>query len=122
MRMVEQIGSGISRMRDLMKENGLTPPEFDIDGMFTITLRRPFDFNKWVNKWVNNLSEKQIIIIKAIHGDNKIKKSVLMQMADFSATALDNNIEILKNEGLLEREGTKGGVWIIHYINPKVGE
>lgn len=122
MRMVEQIGSGISRMRDLMKENGLTPPEFDIDGMFTITLRRPFDFNKWVNKWVNNLSEKQIIIIQAIHGDNKIKKSVLTQMTDFSATALDNNLEILKKEGLLEREGTKGGVWILHYINPKVGE
>jgi ATP-dependent DNA helicase RecG len=35
-----------------MKENGLTPSEFDIDGMFTITLRRPFVFNKWVDKWV----------------------------------------------------------------------
>ena len=30
--------------------------------------------------------------------------------------------ETLKKEGLLEREGTKGGVWILHYINPKVGE
>ncbi|GGA87532.1 hypothetical protein GCM10008015_30230 [Flavobacterium palustre] len=49
-------------------------------------------------KWVNNLSEKQIIIIKAIHGDSKIKKSVLMQMTDFSATALDNNLEILKKK------------------------
>ena len=36
--------------------------------------------------------------------------------------ALDNNIDDLKKEGLLEREGTKGGLWIIHYINPKVGE
>lgn len=118
MRMVEQIGSGISRMRDLMKENGLTPPEFDIDGMFTITLRRPFYFDKWVN----NLSEKQIIILTAIHNNIKIKKVELQQLADFSATALDSNIEVLKKEGLLEREGTKGGVWIIHYINPKVGE
>ncbi|MGQ7945061.1 ATP-binding protein [Flavobacterium sp. WC2509] len=122
MRMVEQIGSGISRMRDLMKENGLTPPEFDIDGMFTITLRRSFDFNKWVNKWVNNLSEKQIIILTAIHRNNKIKKSELQQLVDFGATTLDNNIDILKREGLLEREGTKGGAWIIHYINPKIGE
>jgi ATP-dependent DNA helicase RecG len=122
MRLVEQIGSGISRMRDLMEEEGLTPPEFNTDGMFTVTFRRPFDFEIWVNKWVNNLSEKQIVILTAIHNNNKIKKATLQQLVDFSATAIDNNIDDLKKEGLLEREGTKGGVWIIHYINPKVGE
>ena len=122
MRLVEQIGSGITRIRDVMKDEGLTPPEFITDGMFTVTLRRPFDFDKWVNKWVNNLSEKQILILTAIHKNPSIKKSVLQQLVDFSATALDNNIDVLKGEGLLEREGTKGGIWIIHYINPKVGE
>lgn len=122
MRLVEQIGSGITRIRDVMNDEGLTPPEFNIDGMFTVTLRRPFDFSKWVNKWVNNLTEKQIIILTAIHNNTKIKKAELQQLADFSATALDNNIEVLKKEGLLEREGTKGGVWVLHYINPKVGE
>lgn len=75
-----------------------------------------------VNKWVNNLSEKQILILTAIHNNTKIKKSQLQQLIDFIATALDNNFEILKKAGLLEREGTKGGVWILHYINPKVGE
>ncbi len=122
MRLVEQIGSGITRIRDVMNDEGLTPPEFTIDGMFTVTLRRPFDFEKWVNKWVNNLSEKQIRILTAIHHNTKIKKTELQQLVDFSATALDNNIEILKKEGLLEREGTKGGIWIIHYRNPKLGE
>ncbi len=122
MRLVEQIGSGITRIRDVMNDEGLTPPEFNIDGMFTVTLRRPFDFEKWVNKWVNNLSEKQITILTAIHYNNKIKKAALQELVDFSATTLDNNIEILKKEGVLEREGTKGGIWIIHYINPKVGE
>lgn len=122
MRLVEQIGSGIARIRDVMKDEGLTPPEFSIDGMFTVTLRRPFDFNKWVNKWVNNLSEKQILILTAIHHNPNIKKLELQQLADFSATAVDNNIDVLKEAGLLEREGTKGGFWIVHYINPKVGE
>jgi len=122
MRLVEQIGSGIARIRDVMKDEGLTPPEFIMDGMFTVTLRRPFAFDKWVNKWVNNLSEKQILILTAIHNNPNIKKSVLQKLVDFSATALDNNIDVLKVEGLLEREGTKGGVWIIHYISPKVGE
>jgi ATP-dependent DNA helicase RecG len=47
---VEQIGSGITRIRAAMNDEGLTPPEFNIDGMFTVTLRRPFDFEKWVEK------------------------------------------------------------------------
>lgn len=71
---------------------------------------------------MNNLSEKQIIILKAIHVNQKVKKSALQQLTDFSSTAIDNNLEVLKKEGLLERKGTKGGVWILHYIYPKVGE
>ncbi|MDP3358424.1 MAG: ATP-binding protein [Lutibacter sp.] len=59
MRMAAQIGFGMSRMRDLMKEAGLTPPEFNIEGMFTVALRRPFDFEKWVK---NNLKNRRIII------------------------------------------------------------
>ena len=118
MRMVEQIGSGINRMIDLMKLERLTPPEFSTDGMFTVTLRRPFDFKEWVNKWVNKLSEKQLLILENIHRNNEIKKSELQRITGFSATALDNNIEILKNEGFLEREGTKGGYWVLHYIFP----
>ena len=50
-----------------------------------------------------------------------IKKYLLKELSGFSATTLDNNLEILKKEGLLERVGTKGGKWILDYINPKVG-
>ena len=122
MRMVEQIGSGISRMRDLMKEEGLTPPEFDIDGMFTVTLRRPFDFEMWVNKWVNLLSEKRILILREIHKNPTIKKTELAEIINQGLTAVDRSVEILKNIGILEREGTRGGNWILHYKNPKEGE
>lgn len=121
MRMVEQIGSGIARMRDLMTEEGLTPPEFNIDGIFSVTLRRSFDFNKWLDKWGNILSEKRVMLLKAIHRNPMIKKSELQKLTGLSPTSVDNNIEALKDLGLLEREGTKGGNWILHYINtPKV--
>ncbi len=46
----------------------------------------------------------------------------MQELAGFSSTTLDNNLEILKIEKLLEREGTKGGIWILHYSTPKVGE
>ena len=121
-RMVEQIGSGITRMRDLMRDEGLTPPEFNTDGMFTVTLRRPFDFEKWVNKWVNHLSEKRIAILTAMHHDPSIKKTALEKLTGLSGSAVDKNIDALKDAGLVEREGTKGGNWVLHYIEPKVGK
>ncbi|MFV5689741.1 ATP-binding protein [Flavobacterium sp. ZT3R25] len=75
MRMVEQIGSGI-RMHDLMKEKGLTPPEFNIDGMFTVTFRKPFDFDKRVNL----LSENRMKILVVLHTNLDIKNSELEQI------------------------------------------
>jgi ATP-dependent DNA helicase RecG len=48
--LVEQIGSGISRMRKVMRDHGLPEPLFGLQGMFDITLYRSIDFDKWLNK------------------------------------------------------------------------
>ena len=119
MRLVEQIGSGIARMRDVMREEGLTPPEFNIDGMFTVTLRRPFDFEKWVEKWVEKLTDNRVKILREVHNNPKVTKKELEQAVSISASAIDNNIDALKNLGLLTREGSdKGGNWKINYLVP----
>jgi ATP-dependent DNA helicase RecG len=119
MRLVEQIGSGIARMRDVMKEEGLTPPEFNIDGMFTVTFRRPFDFEKWVEKWVEKLTDNRVKILREVHNNPKVTKKELEQSVSISASAIDNNIDILKDLGLLTREGSdKGGNWKINYLLP----
>ena len=119
-RMVEQIGSGVIRMRDLMTEAGLTPPEFTVDGLFTVVLRRPFDFEKWVEKWVEKLTDNRVKILKEVHKNYKVTKRELEQEINLSASAIDNNMDVLKELGLLEREGSdKGGYWKINYILPK---
>lgn len=119
MRLVEQIGSGITRIRDVMNDEGLTPPEFNIDGMFTVTLRRPFDFEKWVEKWVENLTDNRVKILREIHNNHKVTKKEIEQAVGISASAIDNNINILKDLGLLSREGSdKGGYWKIIPILP----
>jgi ATP-dependent DNA helicase RecG len=119
MRLVEQIGSGIARMRDVMREEGLTPPEFNIDGMFTVTFRRPFVFEKWVEKWVEKLTDNRVKILKEVHNNPKVTKKELEQVVDISASAIDNNIDALKGLGLLTREGSdKGGNWKINYLLP----
>lgn len=96
MRLVEQIGSGITRIRDVMNDEGLTPPEFNIDGMFTVTLRRPFDFEKWVEKWVEKLTDNRVKILREVHNNHKVTKKELEQLVGISASAIDNNIDILK--------------------------
>ncbi len=119
MRLVEQIGSGITRIRDVMNDEGLTPPEFNIDGMFTVTLRRPFEFEKWVEKWVEKLTDNRVKILREIHNNHKVTKKELEQAVGISASAIDNNINILKDLGLLSREGSdKGGYWKIIPILP----
>ena len=119
MRLVEQIGSGITRIRDVMNDEGLTPPEFNIDGMFTVTLRRPFDFEKWVENWVEKLTDNRVKILREVHNNNKVTKKELEQAIGISASAIDNNINILKDLGLLSREGSdKGGYWKIIPVLP----
>lgn len=119
MRMVEQIGSGIGRIKDLMKENDLQPPHFSYDGMFTVTLTRPFDFEKWIIKWEDKLSTKRLEIIKQVQNNNKVTINDLSKHIGVSETAIDKNIDVLKEMGLLERIGTKGGSWLLHFIDPK---
>ena len=62
-----------------------------------------------------NIIETSLLIAKR-------EKSTLVQMTDFSESAIYKNLEILKKEGLLEREDTSGAVWILHYIDLKVSE
>ncbi len=119
MRLVEQIGSGITRIRDVMNDEGLTPPEFNIDGMFTVTLRRPFDFEKWVEKWVEKLTDNRVKILREVHNNHKVTKKELEQAVGISASAIDNNIDVLKDLGLLSRVGSdKGGYWKIIPVLP----
>ncbi|WP_133509889.1 winged helix-turn-helix transcriptional regulator [Flavobacterium chryseum] len=83
--------------------------------VFTVTLRRSFNFEKWVDSLTNN----RVIILREIHNNSKITKKQLEKAVNLSASAIDNNIEKLKDIGLLIREGSdKGGYWKINYILP----
>lgn len=67
----------------------------------------------------NNLTDNRVSIIKAIHENSKVSKRELESIVGLSATAIDNNIDILKNKGLIERVvSTKGGHWKINYMLP----
>ena len=90
--------------------------------MFTVTFRRPIEFDKWVVRWVDNLTENRINILKNIYSNPKISKRELESIIGLNGSAIDKNIDFLKDLGLLERKGnTKSGHWIIKYELPQVG-
>lgn len=93
MRLVEQIESGITRIRDVMNDAGQTPPEFNLDGMFTVTLRRPVEFEKWVSKWADHLSENRLKILKNIYKNPRISKIELELIFGLSGITIDKNID-----------------------------
>ncbi len=121
-RLVEQIGSGIPRMRALMKEAGLPEPGFNTEETFSVLLYRPVKFDKWVKGWVEKLTKNRLMILHCIHENPQISKREMETIVNISSSAIDNNIAFLKKSGLLSRQGgAKGGRWMIHYIKPDSG-
>ncbi len=112
MQLVEQVGSGINRMNDLMKEAGLPLPEFSTDGMFTIKLLRS---EKVSVKTVVKSSEKtpdSILIL--IADNNSITIPEISNIMGLSVSAVEKQIRKLKQDKKIERIGSrKIGYWIV---------
>lgn len=113
--MVEQIGSGISRMKKVMKEANLEEPVFNLDGMFSVTFIRPVSIERLIETyWEPFINNSQYNILWAINKNNKISKRELSENIQLSKTAIDKNIDKLKDLGILERIGSdRGGYWRI---------
>jgi ATP-dependent DNA helicase RecG len=119
MHLVEKIGSGIPRMEELMLEKDLAKPEYRIDGMFTIILRRAIDFENWKKLWEDKLGDPRLAILHAINNHPRISKKQLADTLAISTTAIDKHIDRLKDLGILERIGPdRGGRWKINRVLP----
>jgi len=114
MHLVEQVGSGIGRIRDLMKVAGLPEPVFLKRGMFTVILPRPAKpsaqpSEKPSEKTSEKTSEK---ILRLIGENNQITIEELSEQVGKSSRAIEMQIKKLKDRKLLERIGPdNGGYW-----------
>jgi len=80
---------------------------------------KTIEARKWVEKWVDHLTEKRMLILKTMLNNPVVSKQDLRKMLGISATAIDNNINYLKNLGLVVRMGSdKGGEWRIIFKAP----
>jgi ATP-dependent DNA helicase RecG len=112
--MVEQIGSGIARIRDAMKEAGLLPPTFNVEGIFTVTLLRPVDFEKWLAESKSLFGETKMRILRMVNDNPAISKYEMEKAIGINKSAIDKHISALRQSGVLIRMGAdKGGTWKI---------
>ncbi len=102
---VENMGTGINKIRTLIKKAGLTPPKFEFGNFYTIIFPRI----KSKPLIVEKSSEKIIILIKE---NPKTSAESLAQMIGISPRAVEKHLSKLKQRGILRRIGPdKGGYW-----------
>lgn len=65
-------------------------------------------------RWVEKLAESQKKVLELIKINPKISKKEMSNRIGINTTAIDKNIEKLKQKGFLKRIGpAKGGYWEI---------
>ena len=112
MHLVEHIGSGIPRMRKDMMDAGLPEPEFDTSGMFTVTFRRLSKQPK--EQTLSQLTETQRSIITLVHDNPSLTMEEIGNRIGIGRTKTYQNIKVLREKGLLKRQGRKSdGLWIV---------
>ena len=112
---IEQIGTGINRIKNSVKEHGQGNVEFSYNNFFVVTFTRTKKVTEKLGEKLGvKLGENEIKILKFIEGNKFITTKELSEHIKISTTAVDNNISKLKKKGILERIGpAKGGYWKI---------
>lgn len=113
-RMVEQVGSGIGRIKDQMKAAKLSEPLFKTAGMFTVVLQRPEKISgKGSGK--SSPGDAREEIIRLIRNNPSITREELANTVGITIKGVDYHLTKMQKEGMLEREGSrKTGIWVLY--------
>ena len=97
MNLVEHVGSGIGRMKELMLEAGLPEPQYETEGMFTIVLYR-----KSTADMVSDLSffERQVNELMSAGGKPSVEE--LCEKTGKKKSTIYNTLKGLRNKGYLK--------------------
>ncbi len=126
--MVEQIGSGIARMKDALTSANLPEPKFNFDGMFTVIFSRKKSSGKssgksseenlkmviqqLKSKSDTKLGKSALSILEMIYKNNQITIPEMANKIGITERAIEKNIKKLREDGLLSREdGDRKGWW-----------
>jgi len=112
MHLVEQVGSGIGRIRDLMNTAGLPEPLFQKDWMFSVIFLR--SEKNAQESAEENAQENAQEILKLISRNGSITTAEMAKAIGISRRTVSKIIAELKIKGIIKRDGpTKSGKWKI---------
>ncbi len=133
MDMVEQIGSGIGRIKENLQKAGLPEPIFNTSGLFILVLKRQVKSSEkgsekssekdsedhWLRlktqikkNTIIRINESQWSIIKMISADKNVSIQEMSEAIGISTRAIEKNIDKLKEQGIVSRSGSdRGGLW-----------
>ena len=119
MHVVEKVGSGVPRMRELMKDAGLPEPIFSTKGFFTVTFMKRVKSNSandgTLNGTLNDtLNETEQFVFNSIKATPGITANALIQQSNKSVRTIRRVVKQLIDNGLIEYVGSKktGGYYI----------
>jgi ATP-dependent DNA helicase RecG len=106
---IEQIGTGINRIKNSVKEHGQGSVEFYYNNFFTVTFTRTKKVGEKVGE---SLSKNQRLIVKSMVENPNVSAKDLSVVIGISQRKIEENISKLKKKGVLRRIGpAKGGYW-----------
>ncbi|GHS89855.1 hypothetical protein FACS1894201_11190 [Bacteroidia bacterium] len=116
MQLVEQVASGIPRMRNEMREVGLPEPVFHTEGFFTITLMRPNTTKVTLKTIEFELLDTQKSIVAMMQRNSKVTVIDMVSQLNLSKKTIIKHINILKKEKIVERKGSNfnGNWYVLH--------
>ena len=110
MHLVEKVGSGVSRMKQLMVEASLPLPVFKTTGIFTVIFKRPEKSS--VKSSVKGSVKSSVKIIEMIIENPNITIPKMANKMGLSTRAVEKQIARLKEKGEINRVGSaKDGYW-----------
>ena len=119
MHVVEKVGSGVPRMRELMKDAGLPEPIFSTKGFFTVTFMKRVKSNSandgTLNGTLNDtLNDTEQFVFNSIKATPGITANALIQQSNKSVRTIRRVVKQLIDNGLIEYVGSKktGGYYI----------
>lgn len=115
--LVENVGTGIRRMRELMKADGLEEPKFEIsEDWFVVTFKRPeLQKREGVVEGVSEgVSGGVNLLLKAIQKNPGKRIPQLAKIVNIPPKTIERWVKQLKNNGEIEFKGSpkKGGYWV----------
>ena len=100
---VEQLGSGIQRMRQLMKERGLPFPQFEMDHFFVIIFKR----KEPLKEPLKEPEKREEAIIQFLQFHDRVNRRELVIGLGMSLGTVKKDLQKLMQKGKIRKVGSK---------------